>query len=72
MTEEESKDAVDYPIEEYYFITEKSAEEPEANPGGYYGHIVNRFWWVHPGKGLLVYKGRKGKFKHPQCNSSEK
>ena len=37
---------------------------------GFYELLTDRWWVVHPGKGLTFYIGPRGKNFSPQCNRS--
>lgn len=41
-------------------------EKASAPGGGFYFHYVNRWWSVHPDRGLMLFYGDSA-----QCNSNE-
>ncbi len=40
-------------------------------PPGLIEHLDDRWWAVHPTKGLIFYRPRGMNFDSPQCNSNE-
>lgn len=53
-------------------ITYISIEEATKPPGGLIEHLRDKWWSVHPTKGLIFYVGKgKPKCFSPQCNSNE-
>lgn len=53
-------------------ITYVSIEEATKPTDGLIEHLRDRWWSVHPTKGIIFYVGAgKGKGFWPQCNSNE-
>ncbi len=56
------------PIEHYRFVPIETATVP---PGGLIEHFRDRWWLVHPERGVAYYVGARGKDASPQCNGDE-
>lgn len=56
------------PMSHYRFVP---IEEAIIPPQGLINHLKDRWWVVHPEKGLAYYIGANGKHSSPQCNGSE-
>lgn len=56
------------PISHYRFVPIEKAIVP---PPGLINHLKDRWWAVHPEKGIAYFVGATGKHFSPQCNHSE-